>query len=299
MEATPTRGRGSVPTGFHGVVYTRHTVCKEQLTSLLPSARPRRRRIRISGLVGAALLGLALEFAHAATGTTAPVRPTHFTLEIVLAGRQTQVDVSAPVGATRPSRDAVIFAHGFTRSRDSMAGHAAAFAHLGLWAVAPDLPYLMDSRDNARALRELILALRAGVAGEPLERLVLVGFSAGGLAAILAADSPGVVGYIGLDPFDRPGGVGLEAARRLQIPVWLLRGPSAGCNAYAIAEPWVAALPNLVLDRVLTEASHCDFEDPTDRLCQFVCGRADPVRQAAVQAFLLEAVRGALATPRQ
>jgi pimeloyl-ACP methyl ester carboxylesterase len=276
-------------------------LCKEQLTVLPISGPPRRCRIRLPGLVGAALLALevALAHAHAATGTTAPLRPPPVTLDIELAGRQTQVDVSAPVGATRASRDAVILAHGFTRSRGSMAGHAAAFARLGLWAVAPDLPYLMDSRDNARALRDLIEALRGGVAGEPLERFVLVGFSAGGLAAILAADTPGVVGYVGLDPFDRPGGVGLEAARRLEIPVWLLRGPSAGCNAYAIAEPWVEALPNLVLDRVFTEASHCDFEDPTDRLCEFVCGRADPARQAAVQALLLEAVRGALAAPRQ
>jgi hypothetical protein len=61
----------------------------------------------------------------------------------------------------------------------------------------------------------------------------------------------------------------------------------------------VEALPNLVVDRVLPEASHCDFEHPTDLLCEFVCGRADPVRQSAVQAFLLEAVHGAMASPRQ
>jgi pimeloyl-ACP methyl ester carboxylesterase len=193
----------------------------------------------------------------------------------------------------------VILAHGFTRSRETMAGHAAAISRGGLWAVAPDLPYAVDSRDNAKALRDLIAALRGGAAGQPLGRFVLVGFSAGGLAAILAADTPGVVGYVGLDPFDRPGGVGREAARRLQVPVWLLRGPSSRCNAYAIAEPWVEVLPNLVVDRVLPEASHCDFEDPTDRLCEFVCGRADPARQAAVQAFLLEAVRGAMAGPAQ
>lgn len=261
--------------------------------------RPQTRRTRLPKLVVAALLTLGIPLAHAASGTTAPVRPTPVTVEIVLAGRETRVEMSPPVVAASGTRDAVILAHGFTRSRSSMAGHAAAVARSGLWAVVPDLPYLMDSRDNARALRDLIEALRGGVAGEPLERFVLVGFSAGGLAALLAADATGVVGYIGLDPFDRPGGVGLEAARRLEVPVWLLRGPAAGCNAYAIAEPWVEALPNLVLDRVLAEASHCDFEDPTDRLCEFVCGRADPARQAAVQAFLLEAVRGALAAPRQ
>jgi pimeloyl-ACP methyl ester carboxylesterase len=244
------------------------------------------------------LLAHAAALCQAATGTTAPVRPAPATLEIVLAGRPTQVDVIAPLGAAPRSRDAVILAHGFTRSRATMAGHAAAVARSGLWAVAPDLPYLVDSRDNARALRDLIAALRGGVAGAQLDRFVLVGFSAGGLAAILAADSPGVVGYVGLDPFDRPGGVGLEAARRLQIPAYLLRGPSAACNAYAIAAPWVEALPQLVEDRQLQDASHCDFEDPTDRICEFVCGRADPARQTEVQTFLLRAVRDALANPR-
>jgi pimeloyl-ACP methyl ester carboxylesterase len=246
-----------------------------------------------------ALLAHAAVLVQAATVATAPARKDPVTLELVLGGRQTQVDVSAPVPAAEKSRDAVILAHGFTRSRETMAGHAAAIARGGLWAVAPDLPYAVDSRDNARALRDLIASLRGGAAGVPLERFVLVGFSAGGLAAILAADNPGVVGYVGLDPFDRPGGVGREAARRLQVPVWLLRSPSSRCNAYSIAEPWVEALPNLVVDRVLPAASHCDFEDPTDRLCEFVCGRADPARQAAVQAFLLEAVRGAMASPRQ
>ncbi len=211
------------------------------------------------------------------------------TLQLQLGGRPTAVDVHAPRSGA--SRDAVILAHGFTRDRTTMAGHARMLAGEGVWAIAPDLPYLMDSRDNAIALRDLVLALQKGVAGPPLRRFVLVGFSAGGLSAVLAADAPGVVGYIGLDPFDRPGGVGLAAARRLQVPVYLLRGPSAACNAYAIAEPWVAAFPRLVVDRQLADASHCDFESPTDALCQFVCGRTDPARQAVVSEFLRAAVR--------
>jgi pimeloyl-ACP methyl ester carboxylesterase len=172
-----------------------------------------------------------------------------------------------------------------------MAGHAAALGQAGLWAVVPDLPYLMDSRDNARALRDLMDALREGAAGPPLERFVLVGFSAGGLAALLAADAPGVVGYIGLNPFDRPGRVGLAAARKLQIPAFLLRGPSAACNAYGIADPWLDALPNLVEDRQLEAASHCDFEAPTDRLCRTICGGTDAGRQSAVREFILTQVQ--------
>lgn len=210
------------------------------------------------------------------------------TLEMQLAGRRTLVDVTAPSGTgAEPPRGAVVLAHGFTRSRATMAGHAEALGQAGVWVVVPDLPYLMDSRDNAAALRDLMAALREGAAGPSLDRFVLVGFSAGGLSALLAADAPGVVGYIGLDPFDRPGGVGLAAARRLQIPSFLLRGPSAACNAYGIADPWLDALPNLIEDRQIEAASHCDFEAPTDRLCRVICGATDPGRQAIVREFLV------------
>lgn len=229
--------------------------------------------------------------------TLALAAPVHArTLSMTLAGEQTLVDVIEPavMAGISPHRDAVILAHGFTRSRATMTGHATMLARAGYWAIVPDLPFLLDSRDNAVALRELVRQLQQGAAGAPLERFVLVGFSAGGLSALLAADAPGVAGYVGLDPFDRPGGVGLEAARKLGMPTFLLRGPSAACNAYSIAEPWVKALPNLVRDRQFAAASHCDFESPTDGLCTFVCGDTNPRNQSAVGTFLLESVRHAL-----
>jgi pimeloyl-ACP methyl ester carboxylesterase len=223
----------------------------------------------------------------------APAVPQARSTAMSLAGRDTLVDVVEPAaGRDGPHRAAVILAHGFTRSRATMAGHAAALARAGYMAVVPDLPYLMDSRDNARALRDLMRVLREGTTGwPPIERFVLVGFSAGGLSALLAADAPGVVGYIGLDPFDRPGGVGLAAARRLAVPVFLLRGPSAACNAYGIADPWIGALPQLVEQRQIAGASHCDFESPTDWICRAVCGDTDPSRQAVVAEFLVTRVR--------
>jgi pimeloyl-ACP methyl ester carboxylesterase len=161
----------------------------------------------------------------------------------------------------------------------------------------PDLPYVTDSRKNARALADLVGQLRAGTLGPAIEQVVLVGFSAGGLSALLAADTPGVVGYVGLDAFDRPGGVGLEAARRLDKPARLLRATSSFCNAYGISFPWVGALKQLQQDRVIEDASHCDFESPTDRICQVFCGQADPARQAIVRRALHEAVRDWLIAP--
>lgn len=218
------------------------------------------------------------------------------TLTMTLAGEKTPVDITSPTvpAGAAGSRDAVILAHGFTRTRATFAGHAAMLARAGYWAIVPDLPFLLDSRDNAVALRDLIRQLQQGAAQAPLDRFVLVGFSAGGLSALLAADAPGVVGYVGLDPFDRPNGVGLEAARKLAVPAFLLRGPSAACNAYSIAEPWVKALPRLVRDQQITGASHCDFESPTDGLCTFVCGDTNPQNQSAVSVFLLESVRRAM-----
>jgi pimeloyl-ACP methyl ester carboxylesterase len=220
------------------------------------------------------------------------------TLTMTLDGQKTLVDVTAPT-ANGAFRGTVILVHGFMRTRETMAGHAVTLARDGYWVVVPDLPYVMDSRDNAVALRDLIGQLQRGAAGEPLDSFVLAGFSAGGLSALLAADMPGVAGYVGLDPFDRPGGVGLEAARKLAIPAFLLRGPSAGCNAYSIAEPWVKALPNLIEDQQFATGSHCDFEAPTDRLCTFVCGDTNPLNQAAVSEFLQRSVRGALSSHLQ
>ena len=76
--------------------------------------------------------------------------------------------------------------------------------------------------------------------------------------------------------------------------MYLLRGPSAACNAYGIAEPWIDALPNLIEDRQIAQASHCDFEAPTDRWCRFVCGGTDPARQAIVADFVVTRALGLL-----
>lgn len=216
------------------------------------------------------------------------------TIDITLDGRLTLADLYPPA---RPSPSAVILVHGFMRTRATMADHAAALAADGVLAVVPEMPYVTDSRKNARALADLAGQLRAGALGPAIQRIVLVGFSAGGLSTLLAAQTPGVVGYVGLDPFDRPGGVGLEAARRLAIPARLLRGPASFCNAYGISDPWSGALKELVEERVIERATHCDFESPTDRMCELFCGKADPARQAIVRQTLHQAVRDWLLQP--
>jgi hypothetical protein len=103
-----------------------------------------------------------------------------------------------------------------------------------------------------------------------------------------------VVGYVGLDPFDRvmPGEadrLGLAAARTLRTEALLLRAPPSRCNAEAVAAPWASTLPRLWRDELIAGASHCDFESPSDWMCRLACGDTDPARQQRVRQGLLDA----------
>jgi len=196
-------------------------------------------------------------------------------------GARLRVELHAP---SRSSADAVVLAHGFLREPANLAGYARAIAADGRLALVPGMPSRVDSRANGRALSALVARLREGAFGHRVDRVVLVGFSAGGLSALLAAGSPGVAGYIGLDAFDRPSGTGLEAARALAVPVVLLHGAPAFCNAYNISAPWRAAVPRLEKDLRVEGAGHCDFEWPTDAGCTLACGAVHPAAQAVIRA---------------
>ena len=69
------------------------------------------------------------------------------------------------------------------------------------------------------------------------------------------------------------------------------------CNAHAVAAPWAALLPALRADRVVDGASHCDFEAPSDWMCELACGDTDPARQAIVRQALRDAVARWLPMP--
>ncbi|WP_295636811.1 alpha/beta fold hydrolase [uncultured Methylibium sp.] len=226
--------------------------------------------------------------AAAQPSAPAPVQ----TMVQALDGHRVTLDVYPATGSPR---GAAILSHGFTRSRRTLAGHAQALADAGVLALAPDLPCTFDFRCNGRAIAALVESLRrGGTFGKPVEKVMLVGFSAGGLSSLLAADTPGVVGFVGLDPFDRTMAgetdrLGLAAAGRLRTEALLLRAPPSRCNADSVAAPWGAALPALWRDELIVGASHCDFESPTDWMCRLACGDADPVRQQRVRQGLLDA----------
>ncbi len=236
-----------------------------------------------------AILGIALALWALLAAAAPPAVATH---EVVLDGHRVTLDLHATAGTPR---GAAILSHGFTRSRRTLAGHAQALADAGVLALTPDLPCTFDFRCNGRALAALVAQLRAGGRfGPPVERVMLVGFSAGGLSSLLAAETPGVVGYVGLDPFDRvmpdeTERLGLAAARTLRTEALLLRAPPSRCNAEAVAAPWATTLPRLWRDELIAGASHCDFESPSDWMCRLACGDTDPARQQRVRQGLLDA----------
>lgn len=214
------------------------------------------------------------------------------TLALKVNGTSIEVDVYTPFVA---QTGAAILIHGGFRSRQTMAEHAQALALRGVLTVAPNLPCQFDHRCNGLAVAELVHKLRnTQTFGASVQRVMLVGFSAGGLSSLLAADTPGVVGFVGLDAFDQSlpdasESLGMAAAKRLATETLLIRAPASRCNAQAVSAPWRLELKALWRDVLIAGASHCDFEAPTDWLCRLACGETDPSRQLQVRQGLLDA----------
>lgn len=195
-------------------------------------------------------------------------------------------------------RGGAVLSHGFMRSRETMGQHARNLANEGVVSVAPNLPYQVDSRRNAEAIQDVAAQLRSGGFGPSVNRIVLVGFSAGALASVIAATRlDGIAGFVALDAFDRPSGIGLAAARQLTVPATAIRAPAAGCNAYGIAAPWGAVFPNPDGDLLIEGATHCDFESPTDGICRLFCFGSDESRRRRVEDALRAAVLRRLPLP--
>ena len=246
--------------------------------------------LKIPQFVQACLVLLAVLSTSHAAEPTAQITPQ--TQVVKINGTSIEVDVYKPIG---PLKGAAILTHGFTRSRTTMGEHAQALAARGVLAITPDMPCTFDFRCNAAAIAGLVNLLRnTDTFGASSQRIMLVGFSAGGLSSLLAADTPGVVGFVGLDPFDRvlsneTERAGITASRRLTTEALILRAPASSCNAKAVAAPWGSEMKALWRDELIAGASHCDFEAPTDWKCRWACGDTDPARQLQVRQGILDA----------
>ena len=172
-------------------------------------------------------------------------------------------------GAARPAQEpAVVIAHGFMRRGEFMSGWARALEDAGVTAVTVDLCASAAPggrhADNAADL----VALRRALG---LQSVVYVGVSAGGLAAMIAAslDPEATRGLLLLDPTNA-GGQARRAAGRVNAPVAALVAKPQVCNAWRNIDPALETFSDATILRV-DNASHCDFEWPTDAFCRVAC----------------------------
>jgi dienelactone hydrolase len=176
--------------------------------------------------------------------------------------------------AEAPELGVVVLAHGFLRDLRSMRGWAEHFASHGFAAITVSLcqstPFDGRHAGNAADLRVLLDTL----APEHPGARVYAGFSAGGLAALLAAHTdPRASAVLALDPVDS-GGL-LAALPPTGLPGLVLLAEPSSCNADANAVTPLTTWPALTIERV-ANATHCHFENPFARACEFVCGRVTP-----------------------
>lgn len=174
----------------------------------------------------------------------------------------------------------VIVAHGFARTQDEVVDLAR---HLASWGIPAATTtschaFPFDNSPTQDAVDLRLLADDAGAA----ERL-FVGHSAGGLRAVLAgAAEPQVAGVLGLDLVDL-GALAATAAPSVAAPLAGLAGEPSRCNALGEGAAVYAAVPGSPLLHV-TDADHCDFEWPTDELCEVACNDPADLPEAQVQA---------------
>ena len=171
-----------------------------------------------------------------------------------------------------PATDAVVvLGHGFLRSREHMAGLAHAIAAAGISTAALDFCNMRFWDGNHLQNGKDMITLARHLAGRREGReAVYAGFSAGGLAAVVAGrQDADAVGVVVLDLVDRDK-IGVAAASGLDKPLIGLVGEPSACNADNNGLAVLAVHPRSEIIPV-PGASHCDFETPTDGLCRLIC----------------------------
>lgn len=181
----------------------------------------------------------------------------------------------APVTPTTGTH--VIFGHGFLRDQNKLIGAGRALANAGIPTATLDFcnmrPWNGNHLKNAADMQQLVELIGAQ------DDVIYAGFSAGALAALLAADEK-TRAVLTLDLVDQ-GALGLSAAQQLPVPLIGLHGPAHRCNAdnngLSVYEAALEAAPEKQRQsHLIANASHCEFESPSNWLCETACGDSDP-----------------------
>ncbi len=204
----------------------------------------------------------------------------------------------------RPSTaTTIILGHGFLRDQNNLIHISRALANEGIPVATLNFCNMRlwngHHRRNAQDMRSLATSL--GVQ----DNVIFGGFSAGALAALLAADEK-TRAILTLDLVDQAG-LGLAAAEHLTVPLIGFHGPPHRCNANnnglivfaASRAPTGEARPT---SQPISNASHCEFESPSNWLCERACGDSasaednEETRQTVIS-LAVERVRPYLTPP--
>lgn len=196
----------------------------------------------------------------------------------------------------------VVVAHGFARSADELTGWGEHFASHGFIVAVPSFPNPLspDHVANGTTIVELLAWLRTSApmaANVDQTSGAIAGHSAGGLSAFLAAaqSPPGLSALIGLDPVDA-NGLAAAAAPMIGVPTAVLVAEPSACNSQGNSSTlWPGINTMGSWTARIVGSTHCDGENPSNRLCAIGCGGDNPNLRTLYQrygtAHLLAAVR--------
>jgi len=187
----------------------------------------------------------------------------------------------------------IILGHGFLRNQDTLINLSRAFANEGIPIATLNFCNMRlwngNHVKNAADMRSLAHSL------DTIDDVIFAGFSAGALAALLAADEQ-TQAVLTLDLVDQSG-LGLAAAQQLNVPMLGLHGPPHRCNAnnngldvFAASQDSLHAITTR--SELIPNASHCEFESPSNWLCERACGdsASDPVNEHTRQTIMRMAI---------
>jgi pimeloyl-ACP methyl ester carboxylesterase len=182
----------------------------------------------------------------------------------------------------------IVLRHGFLRGKQNFVAWGKHLASRGFVAIiptsrAPAAPNPAVDSDDMLALLDWAKA-QSGQTGSPLQskvdeqRLAVIGHSAGGLAAALAAAKrPTLRAAVLFDPVDV--GPGAAAAPTTKMPVAVLFAEPGACNLQGNYVPIYQTFGGPRFGLKVIGAQHCAPEDPSDAVCELACGGAATTEQ--------------------
>jgi pimeloyl-ACP methyl ester carboxylesterase len=170
-------------------------------------------------------------------------------------------------------------AHGFMRKLKHMRGWGEYWQQQGIGVTLVTFCNASWLNGHHQRNADDLVAVRKHLL---LDSVIYAGFSAGGLAAYLAAaQDPATQAYLGLDSVDS-GDLAIERREPLPIPALFLTAQPSMCNAQSNFQAVFNKWPQYQV-RTIAQASHCHFEMPYDGKCAWLCGGADEAATKKIQ----------------